>query len=278
MKVILRKENSSTSSLLFVYNTVYSRAQKESFHLSSLIEIIGRFGKAETAVRMALSRACKAGILETGKPDKEVVYSLTPAAIRLIQLWNADALSCWKRFALRNKPWEGKWYFIHIPLNDTAKKGEMSEKLRQVGFVQISVHTWLSPYHQTEAVNSILSEIDAKADAVSVYGELEARTGMDSFLEKTFELSRKREQYADFISAYQPQLARLSEDPSAAAEGKALPILHKLGFAYFAVATEDPMLPRMLLPDWPGDQAAALMRDLRNILENAAWEYLKDFD
>jgi len=250
----------------------------ESFHLSSLLEIIGRFGKAESATRMALSRACKAGILETSKSDKEVIYSLTPVALEGIQLWNTGAQSCWKRFALRNTPWEGKWHFVHIALNDPTKKGDLSEKLQQTGYVQINMQTWLSPYHQTEAVNSILSDINVEADTASVYGEFEASIGMESFMEKTFGLSRLSEQYTDFISTYQPLLARLSEDSSATTEGKALPILHKLGFAYFAIATGDPMLPRMLLPEWPGDQAAALMRDLRKILENAAWEYLKNFN
>lgn len=278
MKIVLRKEDSSTSSLLFVYNTVYLRAQKESFHLSSLLEIMGRFNKAETATRMALSRACKTGILETSKSGKEVVYSLTPSALQFIQSWNADAQSCWKRFALRNMPWEGKWHFIHIALNDPEKKDDLSEKLQQTGYIQINVQTWLSPYYQPEAVNSILNEIEVEAYTISVYGEFEASIAMDSFMEKTFGLSRLREQYADFINTYQPLLARLIEDPSATTEGKALPILHKLGFAYFAIATGDPMLPRMLLPEWPGDQAAALMRDLRKVLENAAWEYLRDFN
>jgi len=278
LKVVLRKEDSSTSSLLFIYNTVYSRVQKESFHLSSLLEIMGRFDKAETATRMALSRACKTGILETSKSDKEVVYSLTPAALHFIQSWNVDAQSCWKRFALRNTLWEGKWHFVHIALNDAAKKSDLSEKLQQIGYVQINVQTWLSPYHQTEAVKSILGEINVEADTASVYGEFESSIGIDGFVEKTFGLSRLREQYAEFANAYQPLLARLSEDPSAITEGKALPILHKLGFAFFAVATGDPMLPRMLLPQWPGDQAAALMRDLRKILENTAWDYLKGFN
>jgi phenylacetic acid degradation operon negative regulatory protein len=278
MKVILRKEDSSTSSLLFIYNMVYSRVQKESFHLSSLLEIMSRFGKAETATRMALSRACKTGILETSKFDKDVVYSLTPIALQFIKSWNVDAQSCWKRLALRNTPWEDKWHIVNIALNDAMKKGNLSEKLQQIGYVQIDVQTWLSPYHQTEAFNSILSELNVEANTKSVYGEFESSIDIDSFVEKTFELSLLREQYTEFSSAYQALMDRLSEDPSAITEGKALPILNKLGFAYFAIAIGDPMLPRMLLPQWQGDQAAALMHDLRKILENAAWDYLKDFN
>lgn len=278
MKVVLRKEDSSTSSLLFVYNMVYSRVQKKSFHLSSLLEIMSRFEKAETATRMALSRACKAGILETSKPDKEVVYTLTPVALQFIQSWNVDAQSCWKRFALRNAPWEGKWHFVHIALNNPAKKADLSEKLQQAGYIQINVQTWLSPYHQTEVVKSILGDIGVEVDIASVYGEFEASTGMDVFLEKTYGLSWLAEQYSEFTSSYRPLLAKLHEDLSAAKEGKALQVLHRLGYAYFSIATGDPMLPRMLLPEWPGDQAAALMRDLRKILENASWEYLKDLN
>lgn len=277
MKVILRKEDSSTSSLLFIYNLVFSRIQKESFHLSSLLQIMSKFNKAETATRMALSRACKSGILETSKPDKEVVYTLTPVALQFIQAWNVDAQSCWKRFALRNMPWEGKWHFVHILLNDLTKKGDLSEKLQQVGYVQISIQSWLSTYHQEETVKSILGDIGVEADTASVYGELETNMDIVNFLEKTYGLSQLAEKYIEFTNSYRPLLAQLNEDPSIIKEGKALQELHRLGYAYFAIAAGDPMLPRMLLPEWPGDQAAALMRDLRKILESTSWDYLKDF-
>jgi phenylacetic acid degradation operon negative regulatory protein len=277
LKIVLRKEDSSTSSLLFVYNLVYSRIKTISLNLSSLLEFIGKFGKTETATRMALSRACKAGILDINKSNDETVYSLTPVALQFIYSWNADVQSCWKRFIMRNMPWEGKWHFVHIAPIDSAKKGELSEKFEQIGYVQINAQTWLSSYRQTKAINSILDEIGAKTDTVSVYGEFESNIGTDNFLEKTFGLSRLSKQYTDFTRTYQPLLSRLKDDPSEITEGKALPILHKLGYAYFANATKDPMLPRMLLPEWPGDQAAIIMRDLRRILETAAWEYLKNF-
>lgn len=207
-----------------------------------------------------------------------MVYALTPAALQFIQAWNVDAQSCWKRCALRNAPWEGKWHFVHITLSDPAKKAELSEKLQQAGYIQINVQTWLSPYHQTEVVKSILGDIGLEADTASVYGELETSTGLEVFLEKTYGLSRLAEQYAEFTNFYRPLLAQLNEDLSAAKEGKALPVLHRLGYAYFSIATRDPMLPRMLLPEWPGDQAAAIMRDLRNILENESWKYLRDLN
>ncbi len=278
MKVVLRKEDSSTSNLLFVYNIGYSRIHKKSFHLTSLLQIMSKFNKAETATRMALSRACKAGILETSKPGKEVVYTLTPVALQFIQAWNVDAQSCWKRFALRKIPWEGKWHFIHISLNDSTKRGELSEKLLQAGYVQINTQTWLSTYNRDDTVKSILGDIGVEADMASVYGELEVSMDMGRFLDKTYGLPKLAKKYIEFVNAYQPMLDQLNEDLSTVKEGKALQVLHGLGYAYFSIATGDPMLPRMLLPEWPGDQATALMNDLQKILESTSWEYLKDFN
>ncbi len=59
MKVILRKNDSATSLLLFVYNSYFNFYQKDTIKLSSLLEIMKAFGKSESATRMSLSRTVK---------------------------------------------------------------------------------------------------------------------------------------------------------------------------------------------------------------------------
>ena len=278
MKVVLRKEDSSTSNLLFIYNVVHSRDQRNSFMLSSLLEIMGKFGKAESATRMALSRACKAGILQTNKSEGDVIYVLTSDALQFIQAWNTNARFCWKRMELRNSPWENNWHLIQGWLSDQAKKGELNSRLLQVGYVQIGSQTWISPYHLKEEAQAIQKELDVASKILSVYGELEIGMESDIFLEETFELRQLENQYSGFICKYQPVLDQLRGTDAIISEEKALQMLHKLGFSYFQIANADPMLPKKLLPQWAGDEAASLMKELRNILENAVWDYLKDFN
>ncbi|HYE11294.1 MAG TPA: hypothetical protein VEF53_14050, partial [Patescibacteria group bacterium] len=113
MKLILRKNDSATSLLLFIYNNYFSKSQKDSLKLSSLLEIIKVFDKNETAIRMSLSRAVKAGILSKSRQGNEVIYSLTDVGRQSIDLWNEGVESFWKRFRLRNSSWDGKWYIVN---------------------------------------------------------------------------------------------------------------------------------------------------------------------
>jgi DNA-binding transcriptional regulator PaaX len=184
-------------------------------------------------------------------------------------------MACWKRFALRDTPWDEKWHLIHIALNTTTKKSDLNEKLQQLGYVQINVSTWLSPYLQTDAIKTMLTELEITADITSMHGDFDTSVGIQAYMKDIYELDSLESQYTEFNRIYQPLHMQIKEDPAIIADGKALPLLHKLGFAYFGIASLDPMLPRTLLPNWPGDSSALLMRDLRNTLESAAWDYLK---
>jgi phenylacetic acid degradation operon negative regulatory protein len=62
MKLILRKKDSSTSILLFIFNNYMAQTTKNYMSLSSLLEIMQVFGKNETTTRMSLSRAAKKGL------------------------------------------------------------------------------------------------------------------------------------------------------------------------------------------------------------------------
>lgn len=277
MKIVLRKEDSSTSNLLFIYNIVYSKTKKDRLNLSSLIEIMKCFNTSESATRMALSRACKSGILSTSKLGKEVVYTLTPLAIYHIQNWNIEAQSCWNRLNLRNSSWDGKWNFIHINLKDQTFKDVLHERLQRLGYFQINVQTWLSPYNQINELNDFVIELNTNIELASINGDFNASKGIKEFIELKVNLTNLNEQYITFLNQYEPLLTQLKDTSTSLMNGGSLPILHKLGYSYFAIALKDPMLPRLLLPIWKGDTAAILMKDLRQILVNATWEYLKNY-
>lgn len=279
MNVVLRKEDGSTSALLFVYNMVHTKTGGGSLNLSSLLEIMGSFGKAESATRMSLSRACKAGLLESGRQGKEVVYSITPQAGEYIRNWNAGASGFWKRFALRQQPWDGNWHTATLFLEDAARKTEATETMEELGYAQLSGTQFLGPREQLVRIKECFAELQIHCSIVSVQGEFRTDTGINAFLESTFMLAELQPAYISFIGKYQQMLDQVkaeSLEDMFVKQGKALPILNRLGWEFFRIASRDAMLPKALCPDWEGERAAFLMRDLRAVLDDSAWLYLKN--
>ncbi|MDF2890550.1 MAG: phenylacetic acid-responsive transcriptional repressor [Clostridia bacterium] len=282
MKLILRKNDSATSLLLFIYNHYFSKSQKNSLRLSSLLEIIKVFDKSESAIRMSLSRAVKAGILSNAKQDNEVIYSLTDLGRKSIHLWNEGVQSFWKRFNLRNSSWDGKWYILNIEFQEDKKQRmEISDNLQQLGFTILNTNTWICPYNQSKEIRGLATKFGLETAIVEFFGEMTVGKDMQQFLDDTYKLDILKSKYKAFIHVYGEKLKQtkeICEEHSFIDRGQGLPLLHELGWNFFNIASEDPVLPKQLYPFWEGDEAAALMKELREVLLEASWQYLEKFE
>ncbi len=279
MKLILRKNDSATSLLLFIYNLYLVKYSQESLKLSSLLEILKVFNKQESAIRMSLSRAVKAGILSNSRHGSEVIYSLTSMGRHSIDLWNEGVDSFWKRYRLRQLPWEGKWDVLNIDFQEVQpQRLEVIDKLHQLGFATINTNTWLCPYHQPTAIKALTKKFGLDNGIVEIYGELVVHKEMSIFIEEVYSLKALVPQYQQFINKYQAKLEQakgLEAKNKLIAGEQALPLLHEFGWEFFAIAANDPVLPKQLHPGWEGDEAASMMRDSRARLLQAVWDYLE---
>lgn len=282
MKLILRRNDSATSLLLFIYNNYMAKNKNDSMKLTSLLEIIKGFGKNETAIRMSLSRAVKAGLLVNSRVENEVVYTLTTEGKNAIHYWNEGVMQYFKRYQLRNQQWDNKWYFIYVDFTEENKdtKGEFLDKLQQMGFAQINTNTWVSPYHQSQEVWKSAKQYGLEDRIVEVHGEMKIHKDMNRFLDDLYGIEKLRTAYLDFVDAYSGRLNEIKQlctDQSFIENGTALPILHELGFSFFNIAADDASIPKQLLPEWEADQAAWIMKELRTALLEAVYQYLEKF-
>jgi len=282
MKLILRKNDSATSLLLFIFNNYFSNTYKESLRLSSLLEILKVFDKNETAIRMSLSRAVKTGILTNSKQDNEVIYSLTNLGKESIERWNEGVQNFWKRYSLRNIPWDGKWHFINIDFSeDKDQKVEVSEKLLQLGFVIMNSNLWLCPFHLKDEIKVISKTYGLEAVIVEIIGEITMAKGINKFIEDVYDLDVLKLQYKEFVKIYSEKLMQTKElckNDEFINSGKALILLQELGWNFHKITSEDAVLPMQLFPHWVGDEAVNIMNDFREILLPAAWKYLSQFE
>jgi len=283
MRLILRKNDSATSLLLFIYNLYMAKTAKDYIKLSSLLEMMKVFGKSETAIRMSLSRAAKAGLLTTSKQNNEVYYALTLEGNKTIMLWNEGVMQFWERYSLRNSEWDNKWYFINANFKEEKKdiRAKFLDKLQQFGFAQINTSAWITPYHQYEEVRKLIKEYSLEDGIVEIYGEMEIHEDVNSFLDKVFGTRKLENSYREFVNTFSGKLVEVRavyKDHTFISSGTALQVLHELGWSFFESAALDAVLPRAILSEWAGDQAAYLMRELREMLIEASYKYIEKFE
>lgn len=281
MKIILRKNDSATSLLLFIYNNYYAKTSKDSIKLSSLLNILKVFNKNETATRMSLSRAVKSGILINSKEEGETLYTLSDLGKQSIELWNEGIINFWKRYELRHQLWNGKWYLINIEFSSNkTQKAETIDQLEQLGFVLINTNTWICPYYQKNEVDEILEKCGIKTGVIEIFGEMNIRNEFNCFLNETYHLDALTAKYKDFISIYETKLIQVKElykDDQFIKSGEALTLLHEMGWHFFSIACDDAVLPEQIFPHWEGDAATNIMKDLRKLLIDASWKFLDNY-
>jgi len=278
--MILRKNDSSTSLILFVYNMFVRKAKKESVKLTALLEILQDFEKTESSVRMSLSRAVKSGLLQNERTGDEVVYSLTQAGREAINEWNEESRRFWQRYQLRQSAWDRKWHILRIDFSaDPEKKTAITEKLTGLGFGHAGAGLWLNPYYRPEEVRAIIPD-NIRKTLLEMRGDLNVHGNLRAFVEDVYHLERLAAGYGRFIKEYRALSNRFKEkkeDDVPLSGAEALNILHRLGWDFFETAGEDAALPWELEPLWVGDEASLIMRELRPALEGLAWNYLRQF-
>jgi len=282
-KVILRKNDSATSFLLFIYNTYLIHNNKDTIKLSSLLKLMKAFGKSETATRMSLSRTVKAGILINSNDGSEVYYTLDTNGKVAINTWNKEMEQFWKRYTLRNKLWNKKWYLVNLEFGQDYKENRTAvlEKLRQNGFGILSTNTWISPYYRSDEIQAILNEFNMNTRVVEMYGDMTIHEDIVAFVDKVFHLKKLEKSYENFTKNFNEKLEeakKLYREEWFVEGGHSLPLLYALGWEFLSIATEDATLPKTLYPAWAGDTAAQLMIEFREILLEATIKYLRKFD
>jgi len=114
LKIILRKKDSVTSIVLFIFNIYGEYTNQYSISLSNLIDFMQQFDKNETSTRMGLSRMVKAGVLENKRSDEQVFYHLTEYGLENINIWNEGISRFFSRYKKRNQGWDKSWYSVAL--------------------------------------------------------------------------------------------------------------------------------------------------------------------
>jgi phenylacetic acid degradation operon negative regulatory protein len=264
----------SRSAILTLYGD-YLLNRGGDISIASLITLLGNFGLSAQAVRSAVSRMCRGGILRVGRRHGGSYYSLADSGYQLL---NKGAVRIFQR---KNERWDGTWNIISysIPERMRHARDRLRLELGWFGYGPLSEATWISPYDLTAEVEELSGRLGVREYVLSFRVRHHGATQPTDIVARSWDLDRIHRKYAGFIAEYRPRLERHAErlrQGETIAASECFVDRFNLIHEYRRLPYLDPDLPEELLPaDWLRPQAAALFRDYHDLLAEKAIAYFE---
>jgi phenylacetic acid degradation operon negative regulatory protein len=241
--------------------------------IGCLIKILGDLGLSEQAVRSAVSRMCRAGLLKVRRVGRKSYYSLTEDGQRLL------TRGAKRIFERKNSHWDGSWNIVtySIPEQKRQARDRLRLELSWMGYGALTEATWISPYDLTKEVEELGERLQIR-DCIQVFqGRNQGFSDPQRMVALGWDLSLIHSRYASFIQKYQPKLEdHLGRHHAGETIGPSECFVERFGLIheYRKLPFFDPDLPAELLPeDWLRPKAAALFREYHGLLTEKANEY-----
>jgi phenylacetic acid degradation operon negative regulatory protein len=260
------------SAMLTLYGE-YLLNRRAEIGIGSLIKLLGNLGLSQQAVRSAVSRMCRAGLLKARHVGRKSYYSLTEDGHRLL------TTGARRIFERKNSHWEGTWNIVtySIPEQRRQARDRLRLELNWMGYGTLSEATWISPYDLTKEVEDLVERLKIKECVQVFQAKNQGFTEAKRLVSLGWDLSRIHAKYASFIEKYQPKLEdhlRRLRAGEAIEPSECFVERFRLIHEYRRLPFFDPDLPKELLPEnWLRPKAAALFHEYHDLLANKANKY-----
>lgn len=260
------------SAMLTLYGD-YLLKRGGEIGIGSLIRLLNNLGLSQQAVRSAVSRMCRAGLLKVRHVGRKSYYSLTESGYSLLTK-GAERI-----FERKNTNWKGSWNIVtySIPEQKRQARDRLRLELNWMGYGALSEATWISPYDLTREVEDLVDRLQIK-DCVQIFqARNQGFTDPKKIVSLGWDLSRIHDRYANFIAEYQPKLEdHLKRLEAGETIESSECFVERFGLIheYRKLPFFDPDLPKELLPeDWLRPRAAALFHEYHGLLADKANKY-----
>jgi phenylacetic acid degradation operon negative regulatory protein len=267
---------------------LYARSDGGWLSVAALIRLLAGLGVDEPAVRSAISRLKRRGMLESRRQDGSAGYQLSPEALAILR--EGDA----RIFRRRRATLADGWLLavFSVPESQRDRRHVLRSELTRLGFGMVAPGVWIVPAHPRDATAETLRRLGLDSYADLFHADHLAFGDPAAKVRRWWDLDELERRYEAFIQAHEPALRRWEqrqvakqrltvEQEQAAKQGPAAP---EQAFAdYVRALTDwrrlpylDPGLPVELLPDdWIGIRAAEDFFALRVLLEEPARAYVQ---
>ena len=263
---------SPRAAILTLYGD-YLLSRGGEIWIASLIEILSNFGLSQQAVRSAVSRMCRGGLLQINHVKGKSYYSLTQSGYDLL------TEGAQRIFQRKQSRWDGNWNMVTYSIPETMRpaRDRLRLELGLMGYGALSEATWISPYDLSREVKNLLKKLGIKEYVNIFNARHDSGTDPKKIVAHCWDLDKIHRKYASFLAEYRPKLeehlkrlqAGETIEPSECFVAR-FNLIHE----YRKLPFFDPDLPLELLPDnWPRPQASALFDEYHALLTDKANEY-----
>lgn len=254
------------SALIVSVYGLYARERGGRLGVASLIRLLAQCGVDEPAVRSAIFRLKRRGLLVAEKVDGAAGYGLSDTARTILD--EGDR----RIFGRRRATAEDGWLLavFSVPETERDKRHQLRSRLADLGFGTVASGVWIAPAHLLDETRHTLDR-----HGLDVYVDLfrAERLGVTATADAVatwWDLDRLTEAYDEFLARHAPVAAgyrrRRRVDPATAFGDyvAALTDWRRLPYA-------DPGLPAAVLPArWRGVEAERVFGDLHDRLAGPA--------
>jgi phenylacetic acid degradation operon negative regulatory protein len=272
-------------NLIVTVYGLYARSDGGWLSVAALIRLLADLGVDEPAVRSAISRLKRRGILESRRQAGSAGYQLSAEALAILR--EGDA----RIFRRRRATLADGWLLavFSVPEPERHRRHVLRSELTRLGFGMVAPGVWIVPAHPDDATAQTLRRLGLDAYADLFHAEHLAFGDPADKIRQWWDLDELTRRYQDFIDAHEPTLRRWQREPAAAAAAPdgapaaAQAVKHEAFADYVRALTDwrrlpysDPGLPAELLPSgWIGIRAADDFFALRALLEEPARAYVQ---
>jgi phenylacetic acid degradation operon negative regulatory protein len=252
---------------------LYARSDGGWLSVAALIRLLAELGVDEPAVRSAISRLKRRGILESRRQAGAAGYQLSGEALAILR--EGDA----RIFRRRRATLADGWLLavFSVPEPERHRRHVLRSELTRLGFGMVAPGVWIVPAQPDDATAQTLGRLGLDSYADLFHAEHLAFGDPADKIRQWWDLDELARRYQDFIDAHEPTLRRWSPAGAAAAAK------HEAFADYVRAVTDwrrlpycDPGLPAELLPSgWIGIRAADDFFALRALLEQPARVYVQ---
>ena len=246
---------------------LYARSDGGWLSVAALIRLLAELGVDEPAVRSAISRLKRRGILEAQRQAGSAGYRLSAEAVAILR--EGDA----RIFRQRRAALADGWLLavFSVPEAERHRRHVLRSELTRLGFGMVAPGVWIVPIHPQDATADTLRRLGLDAYADLFRADHLAFGDPAGKIRRWWDLDELERRYEAFIRAYGPVLAR----PGSYSGGEAFAQYVRVLTDWRQLPYLDPGLPAELLPEgWIGLRAAEAFFALRSMLEEPARAYV----
>jgi phenylacetic acid degradation operon negative regulatory protein len=247
-------------SLMLSFLGLYVLDRQVGVCSRSVIDVFGRVGVSEEAVRSTLARMVKRGLLMRHRRGRKMYFGLTARSTTVLtdgdhRVWRTGAV---------NRDWDGGWTVVGFSLPDSRRSQRHALRARLVwgGFGPLQGGLWIAPGEVD--VPALLDDLDL-GDHLRVLTARPAKPTEDAQLVRAaFDVDAIAADYRAFLARWDTGHP-LPDAPDDLARQL---MLHT---DWLGLVRSDPRLPAAHLPqDWPAIRAEQVFHQLASAYTESA--------